>query len=207
MTSTIRKREEPAHPPTRRRHLLSRALSGILAAAVVLGVGELIAVLVAPAAAPFLAVGSTTVDRTPAWAREFAIHTFGTNDKPALFVGMALLIVAIAAVAGIAERTRGPIGSLILGILGVVGASAALARPGATWVYAVPTVVGTVAGITVLRILTAAARDSVATNDAVVYSRRRFLVLATTATAVAAASVGQRALPRPADLPGRWRTA
>ena len=187
MTSTIRKREEPAHPPTRRRHLLSRALSGILAAAVVLGVGELIAVLVAPAAAPFLAVGSTTVDRTPAWAREFAIHTFGTNDKPALFVGMALLIVAIAAVAGIAERTRGPIGSLILGILGVVGASAALARPGATLVYAVPTVVGTVAGIAVLRILTGAARDSVATNDAVVYSRRRFLVLATTATAVAAA--------------------
>ncbi|HEY5857776.1 MAG TPA: molybdopterin-dependent oxidoreductase, partial [Aldersonia sp.] len=97
-----------------------------------------------------------------------------------------------AAVAGIAERTRGPIGSLILGILGVVGASAALARPGATVVYAVPTVVGTVAGISVLRILTAAAREPVATNDAVSavgYSRRRFLVLASTATAVAAASV------------------
>ncbi|HEY5858563.1 MAG TPA: oxidoreductase, partial [Aldersonia sp.] len=188
MTSTIRKRPEPARPPTPRRHLLSRVLSGVLAAAVVIGVGELIAVLIAPAAAPFLAVGSSTVDRTPAFAREFAIQTFGTNDKPALFVGMALIIVGIAAVAGIAERTRGPIGSLILGMLGVVGVSAALARPGATWVYVVPTVVGVIAGISVLRILTAAAREPVATNDAAEYSRRRFLVLATTATAVAAAS-------------------
>ena len=189
MTSTIRKQPEPARPPTRRRHLISRALSGVLAAAVVLGVGELLAVLIAPAAAPFLAVGSSTVDRTPAWARDFAIQTFGTNDKPALFVGMALAIVAIAAAAGIAERTRGPIGSLILGMLGVVGVTAALARPGATWVYAVPTAIGTVAGIMVLRILTAAARDTIAPDDGAAYSRRRFLVLASTAAAVAAASV------------------
>ena len=86
--------------------MTTRALSGILAAAVVLGIGQLVSVPIGPASSPFFAVGSTTVDRSPAWAREFAITTFGTNDKPALFVGMTVLIVVLAAVAGIIQVAR-----------------------------------------------------------------------------------------------------
>ncbi len=59
--------------------MTTRALSGILAAAVVLGIGQLVSVPIGPPSSPFFAVGSTTVDRSPAWAREFAITTFGTN--------------------------------------------------------------------------------------------------------------------------------
>ena len=73
------------------------------AAGVVLGVGELLSLPIDPDSSPFYAVGSTTVDRTPAWAREFAIDTFGTNDKPALFIGMTIFIVLLAAIAGLSS--------------------------------------------------------------------------------------------------------
>lgn len=67
-------------------HRAARAFAGLVSFGVVLGVGELLAVLIGPASSPFYAVGATTVDRAPAWAREFAIDTFGTSDKPALFI-------------------------------------------------------------------------------------------------------------------------
>ncbi|MFZ2178684.1 MAG: molybdopterin-dependent oxidoreductase [Rhodococcus sp. (in: high G+C Gram-positive bacteria)] len=173
----------------RRRHLFSRACAGVIAAGVVLGSAELLSLAIDPDSSPFYAVGSTTVDRSPAWAREFAIETFGTNDKPALFVGMTILIVLLSAVAGIVERPRAPYGSAILTALGLVGVYAATSRPGATWVYAVPTLVGVVAGILVLRLLTATATvpEQADVTDSWL-PRRNFLLLAATATAVAAAA-------------------
>ncbi|MFD1812549.1 molybdopterin-dependent oxidoreductase [Rhodococcus gannanensis] len=174
--------------------IVGRAVSGILAAGVTLGIGELLAVAVGTSSSPFLAVGSTTVDRSPAWAREFAIDTFGTSDKPALFIGMSILIVVLAAVAGIVERTHRPYGSAILLALGVVGVYAALTRPDATAAHALPTVVGVAAGIVVLRVLTRRYRSADAADpsrDGM--SRRSFLVLAGTAAAVAVttAAVGR----------------
>ncbi|BDE57044.1 molybdopterin-dependent oxidoreductase [Rhodococcus hoagii] len=169
--------------------MTTRALSGILAAAVVLGIGQLVSVPIGPPSSPFFAVGSTTVDRSPAWAREFAITTFGTNDKPALFVGMTVLIVVLAAVAGMVERPRRPYGSAILLVLGLVGVYAAVNRPGATASYALPTIVGVAAGIVTLRVLTTRAPVRTGSgNGAPGMARRRFLVLAATAAAVAAAA-------------------
>ncbi|NKS65996.1 hypothetical protein GS461_06805 [Rhodococcus hoagii] len=170
--------------------MTTRALSGILAAAVVLGIGQLVSVPIGPASSPFFAVGSTTVDRSPAWAREFAITTFGTNDKPALFVGMTVLIVVLAAVAGMVERPRRPYGSAILLVLGLVGVYAAVNRPGATASYALPTIVGVAAGIVTLRCYHACAGATGSGNGAPGMARRRFLVLAATAAAVAAAPGG-----------------
>ncbi|QKT09388.1 molybdopterin-dependent oxidoreductase [Rhodococcus sp. W8901] len=172
-----------------RRHLLSRALSGVLAAAMVLGVGELLSVPIGAESSPFFAVGSTTVDRSPAWAREFAITTFGTGDKPALFVGMSILIVLLTAVAGMIEQPRRPYGSAILLALGIVGVYAATHRPGATAVHALPTIAGVAAGILTLRVLTARAR--VPEGAAVEVSgmpRRTFLILAASVAAAAAAA-------------------
>ena len=37
-------------------------------------------------ATPLIALGSTFIDFTPPWLKDFAIATFGTNDKAALFV-------------------------------------------------------------------------------------------------------------------------
>lgn len=191
------------HPSTEsrppRRRWAAHAISGVLAAGVVLGVGELVALPINPDASPFYAVGATTVDRTPAWAREFAIDTFGTNDKPALFIGMSILIVLLGAVAGLLERRRRPIGSLILVLLGAVGVYAALQRPTADAMYVFPTLVGVVAGVATLRLLIAQLEVPLSPGVADSWlPRRQFLLLAGAALAVAAAAgaagkfVGQR---------------
>ena len=191
------------HPSTESRPLRRRwaahAISGVLAAAVVLGVGELVALPINPDASPFYAVGATTVDRTPAWAREFAIDTFGTNDKPALFIGMSILIVLLGAVAGLLERRRRPIGSVILVLLGAVGVYAAMQRPTADAMYVFPTLVGVVAGVATLRLLITQLEVPLSPGVADSWlPRRQFLLLAGAALAVAAAAgaagkcVGQR---------------
>ena len=38
--------------------------------------------LIDPVASPILAVGSTLIDAAPTPAKEFAVRTFGTYDKP-----------------------------------------------------------------------------------------------------------------------------
>ncbi len=81
----------------------ARAVSGILAAGVTLGVGVLVAAVVGTASSPWLAVGGAVVDHSPFAVREFAIDTFGTHDKLALFIGMGLIIVVLAVIAGLAE--------------------------------------------------------------------------------------------------------
>ncbi|MFD6896654.1 molybdopterin-dependent oxidoreductase [Rhodococcus sp. NPDC060086] len=181
------------HRPSLRLGIPARALAGVLSAGVVLGIGELVAVPFGSSASPFFAVGSTTVDRSPAWAREIAITAFGTNDKAALFIGMSILIAVFAAVAGVVERPRRPYGSIVLVVLGLVGVYAALSRPGATPVDALPTIVGVAAGILTLRLLTCRApeRDEAGHTPAPTLagvSRRRFLTVASTAAAVAVAA-------------------
>lgn len=156
MTTSQEPAQSGSDRPQRGRRaalLCSRAATGILAGGIVLGVGELVSVAVAPNSSPFFAVGATTVDRAPAWAREFAIDTFGTNDKPAMFAGIVLVLIVLAAVAGLAERPRRPVGSAMLLAGGAVGLYAALGRPTATAAWAAPTVVGVAAGIAALRLM------------------------------------------------------
>lgn len=78
------------------------ALSGLVSVGAALAVGELAAVPVSPDASPYFAVGSTVVDHSPAGVREWAISTFGTSDKAALFVGMGVIIALLAAGCGVA---------------------------------------------------------------------------------------------------------
>src|SRR5689334_18233613 len=57
------------------------AVSGLLAAAVSLGVAELAAAAARPEASPVLAVGGAAIDRTPVSLKDYAVRHFGTNDK------------------------------------------------------------------------------------------------------------------------------
>ncbi|SNS86827.1 molybdopterin-dependent oxidoreductase [Rhodococcoides kyotonense] len=157
-----------------------KALAGILAAAVILGVGELVAVPFGSSASPFVAVGSAVVDNTPEAVREWAIGTFGTSDKTALFVGMALVIALISALAGL---LRPPWGAVLFGVLGAVGVLAAVTRSTSTPLSAIPTIVGVAAGIVVLNALLRT-KEPVADG----MSRRNFLGLAVAAGVVAVAA-------------------
>ncbi|MFD4352108.1 molybdopterin-dependent oxidoreductase [Nocardia sp. NPDC058518] len=130
-----------------------RAVAGIVAAALVLGVAELVAVFTGAGSAPAYALGATVVDHTPDGIREWAISTFGTNDKAVLFVCMGIVAVVVAGLAGISERTARPIGSVAFAVFGVIAAVIGAGRVGG-FAGALPALIGTAAGILALRGLT-----------------------------------------------------
>jgi DMSO/TMAO reductase YedYZ molybdopterin-dependent catalytic subunit len=131
----------------------ARMLAGVAAAAVALGVTQLVAVAFGPQADARTAVGSAVIDLTPGPVKEWTIQTFGTADKLFLTVLLLGVIALIAAVAARWETRRVPVGSLAIVAAGVVGCAAVLSRAGATWADIVPTVVGTACGVLVLRLL------------------------------------------------------
>ena len=120
------------------------------------------------------AVGSAVIDLTPGPVKEWAIQTFGTSDKLFLSVTMIAVIAVLAAAAGAWETPRRPVGSVLIAAAGVAGCAAILSRPDGGPLDVIPTVVGTLSGITVLRILTrkgAQPQDDSAPNQ----SRRQSL--------------------------------
>jgi DMSO/TMAO reductase YedYZ molybdopterin-dependent catalytic subunit len=129
-------------------------LAGLLSAGLILGVAELVSVPIAADSAPVDAFGSLVIDHTPAGVREWAIQTVGTNDKHLLFAIIGVGAVVIACLAGLVERRRRPIGSLLFVAFGVVGVIAANSRADTNWTHALPTVLGVVAGVMALRRLT-----------------------------------------------------
>ena len=135
------------------RHL-ARIADGVAAAAVALGVTQLLAVPFGAASDSRTAVGSAVIDLTPGSVKEWAIQTFGTADKLFLTVAVLVGILAIAGLSATFETPRRPVGSLAIALAGLAGVAAVLSRPGAGIAHSLPTVVGTVCGIAVLRWLT-----------------------------------------------------
>jgi DMSO/TMAO reductase YedYZ molybdopterin-dependent catalytic subunit len=132
----------------------TKSLAGIAAAAVALGVTELVAVAFGPQADARTAVGSAVIDLTPGPVREWAIRTFATADKLALSVLVLAVIAMIAAMTAMWETRRVPVGSAAIVVAGILGCAAVLSRAGATLADVVPTLVGTACGVAVLRLLT-----------------------------------------------------
>lgn len=126
------------------------ALAGIVAAAALLAVAELLAALFARSASPVLAVGSFIVDIVPRPLKELAITLFGESDKIALLVGVGLGAAVAAAVAGVLEHRFRFVGAVLLGIGGILATAAIITRAGAGALSWLPPVVGTVVGVAVL---------------------------------------------------------
>ncbi|PSL37706.1 DMSO/TMAO reductase YedYZ molybdopterin-dependent catalytic subunit [Labedella gwakjiensis] len=134
------------------------AIVGIVGAGVFLAVAELIALIVARNGSPVLALGSFVIDIVPQWAKEFAIATFGENDKLFLLISLGVAIVVAAAIGGILQYVRPPLGIILLAIAGAGTTVATVTRAGATPLAALPGVLGTIAGAVLLHILAARLR-------------------------------------------------
>jgi DMSO/TMAO reductase YedYZ molybdopterin-dependent catalytic subunit len=171
------------------------ALLGLASAAAALGVAHLVSGVVGRAeTSPVVAVGSATIDLAPRWLKDFAIETFGTADKAVLLIGIGVVLAVLAVVIGAASVRRPEVGFATLAFVGALGAIAALTRPSAEPVDALPAVAGAAAGAGTLVLLRrrllgeqaqggdAAARST--PPDPV--SRRRFLVGGAVAFGVAA---------------------
>ena len=115
------------------RGLLAGAVAGFLAAAVALGVANLIAAFVRPQASPIIAV-----------------QKFGENDKNMLLLGMYVTIALLAIVIGMLAWRRVSIGVAGIGLFGLFGAFVAITRPESRVSDMIPSIIGGIAGIAAL---------------------------------------------------------
>src|SRR4051794_20972896 len=90
--------------------------AGIAAAAVALGLGELVALVVAGRSAPLVVVGGVVIDNVPEPVKRSAIQLFGTHDKLALQVGTVVVLAIFAAAVGVGARSRRWIGYAGIGL-------------------------------------------------------------------------------------------
>jgi DMSO/TMAO reductase YedYZ molybdopterin-dependent catalytic subunit len=134
----------------------------MVGAAVALAVGQLASAVIGVAPSPLLAVDGRFVDRFAASLKEFAVETFGTNDKPALVIGTVIIALALGAVIGVLARRRGWIAFAGLGAFGAFGALAQTADPrvGAVDAWATAVVAVVAGALTIRLLLSLAARSS-----------------------------------------------
>ncbi|MFJ3582117.1 molybdopterin-dependent oxidoreductase [Streptomyces sp. NPDC090127] len=194
----------PAHRrPTRTDRLLA-LVAGVLSGYVALAVADILAGLIRHESGPVTAVGDAVVDRTPVAIEQWAIRTFGTNDKVVLLLGIVVVLGLIAAALGLLALRHPTAGAAgVLGF-GVVGALAAVTRPDSdSALDALPSLVGAVAGAVLLYVLVRRLLASDADEPARAAARadrRGFLVVAaaTGLTATVGAALG-RAIGPPAQ--------
>lgn len=100
---------------------------------------------------PVEAVGTAVIDRTPPGVKHWAIQTFGHNDKAALRVGIALLLLLAAAAIGVDARHRKAPAAAGVAAFGLIGAVAGVTRHASGLSAAWASLLGAVAALLVLR--------------------------------------------------------
>lgn len=163
------------------------ALSGALAAALALGISELIAGLIPSAPSLVEGLGTWVIDNVPPAVKEWAISIFGTADKLVLLISISVVTIVIGAVVGVVARSRFWIAALVFSGFGVFAVLAAMRDPQVDVVGAVvPAVVAVIVGLATLRMLYSLSEEPVESDT----SKRRFIVGAGAVLGVAALSAG-----------------
>ncbi|MGO4603627.1 molybdopterin-dependent oxidoreductase [Terrabacter sp. 2YAF2] len=153
MTTTSPATRPGTAPQQPVRPLWWGALDGVVAGLLTVGLATLAASVLTAVGqssgqpAPIAAVGGAFIDRTPPWLKDFAVTTFGTNDKRALLVGTVLMLALACAAIGVLASRRLVAGLVVFAVVGLVGAAAVLSRPGAGPADVLPTILGTAAGL------------------------------------------------------------
>jgi DMSO/TMAO reductase YedYZ molybdopterin-dependent catalytic subunit len=173
------------------RPTLRGAAAGLIAAALALGVAEVVAGLVGRAVSPVIVVGGAAIDRTPRFLKEFAIEHFGENDKKVLLTGIYVVIALFAAAVGVLAGRHRRAGLIGVGLLGAVAALAATTRPTFRPADLLPSLSAALVGVLVLRLLLGSLVERRTRAD----GRRRGVLIAVAAGIGAAITgVGGRAL-------------
>jgi DMSO/TMAO reductase YedYZ molybdopterin-dependent catalytic subunit len=171
-------------PPCTARRRPGWAEAGALGATLLL-VSLAVARLVAAVASttwPVAAVGNRVVDGAPRGVKDWAIRTFGTGDKPALQIGIVVLLAVVAVGIGRLALVRRAWGTLGIAGFTLVGVLAVRTGVDGTGAY-LPPVLGGLAAVGALHLLVRSPRPPVAEPP---FDRRRFL---TTAASISAASI------------------
>ena len=180
------------------------ALAGLLAGAIAVGIGSLVAGII-EVRTPIDAVGTQVIDHAPVWLINLGKRWFGTGDKDALRFGIYLILGVAAALLGIASIRRrwiGVVGIAAFGLFGMVCALGLADEPTSTFL---PSLLGSLAGIVaLLSLLPAPAgprRTPARSRVPLGWDRRRFLVTsgAVAGVAVAAGAIGNALEDRRVD--------
>ena len=167
------------------------ALAGSLAAVTALAVSELAAGAIASVPSLVESVAGVFIDNVPPAVKDFAISTFGTNDKPALVVGITVVALLLGGVVGVLARTRNWLAALVFIAFGVGGAAAAISLDESTTGSVIGGGVAVMAGLLTLTFLYGRLdKDDTAAGTDEGISRRHFIVGAGAVVGVAALSVG-----------------
>ncbi len=176
------------------RTLIWDVLSGLLAAAVALGVAELIAAALGSTSL-VVAVGDYLVDHSPGAVTKAVIETLGTRDKPALLLATVVASLGVGALLGPAAGRRFSVGVAGFAVAGIAGALAGARLPqDAAVMPAMVAVAAAASGLVTLRVLLAAATPAEAGSPVQMPpegsrgSRREFFRVAAAVGGVAAAS-------------------
>ena len=185
------------------------AVAGFVAVAVALAVAELVARLV-EGVSLVIAIGDVIVDSSPRSVSGAAIETFGTNDKPALLIGIVALSLAVGVALGPLARRRRALGVVSLGAFALVGGLAGARDPFTSPIQAWTTALAAaIAGsATLLWLLGAAPEGGAASGGAPpdprvkAPGRRQFLQFAGSGLAAATLSVpfGRRLIGSAVDV-------
>lgn len=125
---------------------------GLLATGAGLAVAELLVGLLTGASSPVVPVGQEFIDIAPGWLQDWAKETFGTDQKTVLVAGAVIVVFGLGSLIGIlaVRGERGFAYGLTVAV-GIIGAWAVSLRPDPTFSKFLPTVVGTVVSLAVLR--------------------------------------------------------
>ena len=124
---------------------------GLLATGAGLAVAELVVGLVDGSSSPVVPVGQVFIDWVPKPLKDWAIETFGTNDKVVLVVGALVVLLGLGIAVGVlAMRGARAAAYSLTAIIGVIGSWAVLTRPEPTLAKLLPTLIGTAVSIAVL---------------------------------------------------------
>jgi len=127
------------HPSDRFR----AALFGAVSVGLSFGISELIAGAIG---APSLiqGVADWVVDSAPPSVKDWAISTFGTNDKPALLIGIVVVGLVLGGVVGVLSKRRIEPALVAFGAFGILAAVATASNPAAgttgPWLIAIVSV-------------------------------------------------------------------
>ena len=140
---------------------------GLLATGAGLAAAELVVGLVQGSSSPVVPVGQVFIDLVPKPLKNWAIETFGTNDKAVLVAGALIVVLGIGVTVGIlAMRGARAAAYALTSAIGLLGSFAVLTRPDPTLAKLLPTIVGTGVSIAVLWYLAPRPAERTAEPDA-----------------------------------------
>ena len=130
----------------RRRGLIVGAVTGLLAAAVAIGVATLEAAFVGRQASPVIVVGNAFIVRVPAALKTMAVDHFGQHGRTVLLLGMYVMIAIVAMAIGILTRHAPALGVAAIGVFGLFSAFVVITRPQGKLTDVLPSVLGAIVG-------------------------------------------------------------